>query len=222
MPTAKSGYKLKNGSKVPGVTTILSRFKESGALLFWAFEQGKCCERGEIAGLYDKRDSAAEAGTLAHAMVESHINWEPEMDLSAYPESVASAARQGYANYLRWESDNKIVVIKQEMQMISEKHAFGGCPDAIGIDSHGDRCLLDWKTSGGIYVDYLVQCAAYKILHEENHPDEPITGGTHILRFSKEGGDFHHHFFSDLSAAEDLFLLYRRAYEIDKQLKKRL
>ena len=222
MATAKFGYKLKNGEKVPGVTTILGRFKESGALMFWACEQGKAIERGEISSLYDKRNAAADAGTLAHLMVEKHINWEPEPDLSAYMPETAKFARQGYDNYLRWESDNKIVVLKQEMQMVSEKHAFGGCPDAIGIDSRKQYCLLDWKTGSGIYIDFLCQCSAYKILHEENHPDEPITGGTHILRFSKENADFHHHFFADLSEAEELFLLFRRAYDLDKQLKKRL
>ena len=222
MPTAKFGYKLKNGSKVPGVTTIIGRFKDSGGLLFWAFEQGKCCERGEISGLYDNRDAAADAGTLAHLMVEKHINWEPELDTSSYVPDVVKAAQQGYENYLRWESDNKITVVKQEMQMVSETHAFGGCPDAIGVDSRKQYCLLDWKTSAGIYIDYLAQCGAYRLLWEENHPEQPINGGTHILRFSKENADFHHHFFSDLTDAEELFLLFRRAYDLDKQLKKRL
>ena len=222
MPTAKSGYKLKNGTKVPGVTTILGRFKESGALMYWACEQGKAIERGEISSMYDKRDSAADAGTLAHLMVEKHINWEPEPDLISYPKETAKAARQGYENYLRWESDNKITVVKQEMQMVSEKYIFGGCPDAIGIDSRGQRCLLDWKTSSGIYIDYLCQCGAYRILWEENHPELPINGGIHVLRFSKESADFHHHFFLELSEAEEMFLLLLRAYQLDKILKKRL
>ena len=56
------GYRLKDGTKVPGVTTIIGRFKDSGGLLWWAFEQGQAAERGEINSLYDKRDAAAEAG----------------------------------------------------------------------------------------------------------------------------------------------------------------
>ena len=33
------GYEI-DGEKVPGVTTVLSRFKESGALMYWAWKQG--------------------------------------------------------------------------------------------------------------------------------------------------------------------------------------
>ena len=73
MPHPKGGYKLKDGKGVPGVTTIIGRFKESGGLLYWACEQGKSIERGEISNLYDKRDEAGESGTLAHEMVESYM-----------------------------------------------------------------------------------------------------------------------------------------------------
>ena len=70
MPHPKGGYKTKDGKRVPGVTTIIGRFKDSGALLWWAFAQGKSAERGEISSLYDKRDEAADNGTLAHELVE--------------------------------------------------------------------------------------------------------------------------------------------------------
>ena len=55
MARPKGGYRLKSGESVPGVTTIIGRFKDSGGLLWWAFEQGKAFERGEIHGLYEKR-----------------------------------------------------------------------------------------------------------------------------------------------------------------------
>ena len=222
MPHPKGGYKLRDGTKVPGVTTILGRFKESGGLLHWAFEQGQSCERGEISDLYDKRDEAASAGTLAHSMVERHINGEDLPDLTTYSNEVAAAATQGYENYIRWADDNRMVIVDQEMELVSERYAFGGCPDAIATNSKSQICLLDWKTSSGIYVDYLCQCAAYKILWEENRPEQPITGGIHLLRFSKENADFHHHFWNDLSEAGELFILLRRAYDLDKKLKKRI
>ena len=55
MAHPKGGYKL-DGKRVPGTTTIIGRFKDSGGLLYWAFEQGKAAERGEIEKLYDRRD----------------------------------------------------------------------------------------------------------------------------------------------------------------------
>jgi len=78
MARPKSGYKNNAGKRVPGVTTIIGRFKDSGGLLWWAFEQGKSAERGEINSLYDKRDEAAASGTIAHELFELHIRGELE------------------------------------------------------------------------------------------------------------------------------------------------
>lgn len=223
MPRPKGGYKLQDGSSVIGVTTITGRFKDSGGLLYWACEQGRAIERGEISKLYDKRDSAAEAGTLCHDMVEAHIKKEPVPDLSKYPEKIAKQAQQGYENYLEWEQNSNIKIILTEPELVSEKYKFGGCPDAIGVDSRGRLCIPDWKTSSGdAYVDYLLQLAAYKILWEENNPDKPITGGFHLCRFVKENADFHHHYWSELEDAKEMFLHLRECYELDKKLKKRL
>ena len=220
MPHPKGGYKLKNGQKVPGVTTIIGRFKDSGGLLYWACEQGKAIERGEISKLYDKRDEAADAGTLAHACVEAHINGLPLPEL---PDTdIGKAALQGYENYIQWAENNRIKITAQEMELVSEEFAFGGCPDAVGVDSQGRLCLLDWKTSNGVYQDYIIQLAAYRHLWEANNPDQPIAGGFHLCRFSKERADFAHHFWSELDEAWEQFKLFRRAYEIDKILKKRV
>ena len=221
MPHPRKGYKV-DGKAVPGVTTIIGRFKDSGGLLYWAFEQGKAAERGEIANLYDKRDEAAESGTLAHSLVEAHIHGEPEPDLSAFSEEIKGQAKQGYENYLQWQSDNKIEIIYQEMELVSSEFLFGGCPDAIGKDSRGQLCILDWKTSNGVYQDYLIQIAAYRHLWELNHPDELLTGGFHLLRFSKEHADFAHHFWSELDDAWEQFKHFRASYELDKKLKKRV
>jgi len=219
VPHPRQGYKNKQGKRVPGVTTIIGRFKDSGGLLYWACEQGKAIERGEISNLYDKRDEAADAGTLAHSLVEAHINGLP---LPGVPDNdIGIQAKQGFENYLRWAEDNKIQIIKQEMELVSEEYQFGGCPDAMGIDSQDRLCILDWKTSSGLYVDFLLQIAAYVLLWSENHPDQPITGGHHLLRFSKDNADFHHHYWTELDDAKRQFILFREAYEIDKRLKKR-
>ena len=222
MPHPKGGYKLKNGQKVPGTTTIIGRFKESGGLLYWACEQGKAIERGEIKSLYDKRDEAADAGTLAHSLVENHIKKLPEIDLSKYPDEIIKLAKQGFENYLLWAANNKIKIIYQEIELVSEEFKFGGCPDGIGRDSQKNLCLIDWKVSKGVYQDYLIQLAAYKHLWEINNPKKLLTGGFHLCRFSKEHADFAHHYWSELDDAWDQFKLLRQAYDIDKKLKKRL
>jgi len=68
MPTPKKGYFLKDGTNVPGTTTIIGRFKESGGLIQWAYNRGK-----EGLKLYESRDKAAELGTIVHSMVEEYI-----------------------------------------------------------------------------------------------------------------------------------------------------
>ena len=220
MPHPKGGYRNKYGKRVPGVTTIIGRFKDSGALLWWAYSQGQANERGEISSLYDKRDEAADAGTLAHSLVEARINKAEFPDISSYPDEIQNLAQQGYSNYLQWEDNNKIEIVEQEIELVSDEYQFGGCPDAIGIDSNDRLCLLDWKTSNGVYPDYLIQLAAYGQLVEEC-TNYTISGGYHLCRFSKEHADFAHHYWSELDDAWEQFKLFRRAYEIDKKLKKR-
>jgi len=189
-------------------------------LLYWAFEQGKAAERGEISKLYDKRDAAADSGTLAHALVECHINNDPEPDVP--DNEIGKQARQGFENYLRWQRNNRIFIIRQEEELVSETYKYGGCPDAMGLDADKRLCLLDWKTSNGVYQDYLIQIAAYRNLWEENYPDRPITGGFHLLRFSKDHADFAHHYWSEVDDAWEQFKLFRKAYDLDKKLKQRV
>ena len=228
MAHPKAGYRNKDGERVRGVTTVIGRFKDSGGLLYWAFNQGKAAERGEIEKLYDKRDEAGESGTLAHSMVEANINGDdPGLVLVAYKyrdpaitHAIKRDAKQAFKSYLNWASMTKLEIVEQEMPMVSEKYQFGGCPDAIG-EINGELCLVDWKTSNGVYPDYLIQLAAYKQLWEENNPDRPLTGGFHLCRFAKSHGDFAHHYYPNLDEAWEQFKLFLKAYEIDKGLKKR-
>lgn len=228
MAHPKGGYRL-DGKRVPGVTTIIGRFKDSGGLMYWAYSQGQANERGEIATLYEKRDESAESGTLAHSMVEAYLTDGDEGqekftqacvdDPKITPETLESA-NNAYLAFYKWWLMTDMTIVEQEMGLVSTVHRFGGCPDAVGMVD-GELCLIDWKTSNAVYSDYLIQLAAYKILWEENHPDRPITGGFHLCRFAKQHGDFAHHYYPNLDEAAEQFLLFRRAYEIDKELKKR-
>lgn len=221
MPTPRKGYFTSSGEKVAGTTTIIGRWKDAGALINWAWKRGKDFPNEP---LYATRDEAANIGTAAHAMVEARIDGND-------PYSVASLAglttegrekaNKSFSAYERWASMSKLEVIAQEMLLVSDKYRYGGTPDAIGrLD--GQLCLVDWKTSNGVYSDYLLQLAAYKNLWEENHPDQLLTGGFHLCRFSKESGDFAHHFYDELDDAWECFKLLRLAYDLDAKLKKRV
>ena len=212
MPTPKKGYWL-GDEQLPSVTTILGRFKESGALIRWAYNQGKAG-----VDLYGQRDEAADIGTLVHSMVECDIHQQPHPEI---PPDWRGRVLSAYGAWQDWWQQSRLEIIATEMQLVSKRHKYGGTPDAIGRDPKGRVVLLDWKTSNGVYLDYLLQLAAYQQLWNENHPRKKISGGCHLLRFAKENGDFAHHYYPDLSEALDEFLLLTKAFKIDKVLKKR-
>lgn len=229
MPTPRAGYRLKDGTKVPGTTTVIGRFKDSGALVQWAYRQGREHESLAALGkpapnsLYEVTKAAADIGTVGHAMVEARIKGGDPFALETFcglSEGDQTKARSSFTAYESWASMSRLEVLEQEMTLVSEEHRFGGTPDAIGL-VNGQLCLVDWKTSNAVYMDYLLQLAAYRQLWEENHPDRPLVGGFHLCRFSKEHGDFSHHYYADLSDAWEMFKHLRAAYEFDFRLKKR-
>lgn len=217
MPTPKLGYKTKDGLRVPGVTTVIGRYKDSGGLLQWAFKQG---QSGAL-NLYDERDKAGDIGTLAHEMADEFIcGRDPMLVLDKCTEEQKPKVLQAYQMFREWFDQQRCEVISAEKPLVSELHRYGGTPDAVLRLPDGRLAMGDWKTSNGIYRDYLIQVAAYTILWEENG-NEPITGGYHICRFSKEFPDFEHRYYGELEGAKELFLMLRKAYDWDLSLKKR-
>ncbi len=202
MPTPKAGYFLKDGiTKVPGTTTICSAYKDSGGLIHWAWNQGK-----QGLDYRETRDKAGDIGTLVHAAIEAYIGGTPLPVLDEVSE-------RAYQAFLRWEGQNKILFIEQEIQLVSEEYEYGGTLDAVGI-ADGEHILLDWKTAKGLYKNHVLQLAAYAQLWNENYPEEPIERAW-LLRFSKTDGVCEPYFFT----AEDLmsyalkqFLAFREAY----------
>lgn len=221
MPTPRQGYFLHDGTKVPGTTTIIGKFKESGGLIQWAYKMGRehegLARQGKDAPrhLYDVVDKAADIGTQAHELVELHIA-EREIDFSTYDQK----AKDAFDAYLSWEGQSKLHIVEQEIMLVSEEYRFGGTPDAIG-EIGGELCLVDWKTSNSVYLDHLIQLAAYRQLWNENNPQRPLTGGSHLCRFAKDHGDFAHHYYPNLDEAWRAFVLMRELYDITAQLKKR-
>lgn len=211
-----SGYKNAAGDRIPGTTTIIGRFKESGGLLQWAFKQGQT----GAATLYEERDRAAEAGTLAHDFIECAIlGREKPVIPAGTSDEILAKAMNAFAQFEEWRDQTRIKIVATEKSYVSEALQFGGTVDAMGLNAKGQYVLLDWKTSNAIYQDYLVQLAAYALLLEECS-DYRIEG-FHLLRVSKENADFAHHYFGELEEGKTAFKLMRQLYDIDKNLKKR-
>jgi hypothetical protein len=206
-----SRYLTAGGKRVPSVTTILSRYKESGGLLHWAFQRGK----DGAENLYDK--TATDIGTLVHSLVEADIHGQPHPEI---PPEYEAKVISGYSAWRDWWAGTKYEVIATEVPLVSEIHQFAGALDAV-IKTPQGLMLADWKSSNAVYSDYLLQLAAYSILWDECRPEQPLQPGAHLMRFSKEHGDFEHRFFGDLTVEKELFLLLRKAYELDKSVAKR-
>ncbi len=207
------GYFALDKERVPSATTITSRFKESGGLLYWANNEGLAGRTLEDARAATSQ-SALGIGHLVHSMVEAHIHGDP------LPQVTSLQALASYEAWHYWWESNNFEVIATEIPLVSEEHRFGGTVDAILRDGKERLCIGDWKTSAGIYADYLLQVAAYGLLWNELN-EEQITGGFHVVRFSKEDGDLEHRHYAQLDDARDMFVLLRQAYELDKAVKRR-
>lgn len=217
-------YKNVAGKRLPSVTTILSRFKESGGLVHWAWNLG-------IQGIdYRKvRDSAADSGTFAHTMVEADIKDMPQpmiplldnMDQPARDELIEKweKAESAFTAYKEWRTQTQLKPEHTEVSLTCECHQYGGTLDTILVQ--GKRSLGDWKTSNAIYPEYLIQLAAYHHLALQNGLG-PIDGGFHLLRFSKAGGDFTHHFWANLDDAWKAFEHMRILYDLMDKIKERV
>lgn len=206
-------YRLKDGTRVPGTTTILGRFKDSGGLVHWAWKLG--CEGVD----YRRRtEDAGVAGTLTHELIEAHILGRDPV-LTGKGE-LLTLAQKGFQAFKEWAEGSRLEVTHTEVPLVSEQWRFGGTLDAVGR-LLGRLVLIDWKSSNRIYADYIVQVSAYRELWEEHFPDQRITG-IHLLRVGKEFGDFHHHSWpiEVLDLGWRQFRLLRQAYDLDAPLKR--
>jgi hypothetical protein len=212
MPTPSKGYWL-DGKRLPSVTTVLSRFKESGGLIHWAWNLGI-----EGKDYRDVKQAAADAGTCAHEMVECFIRGR-EFPAWGYSPEVLAPAEVAFGAFKRWAEQSNLKPEKTELALISRRFRFGGTLDAVTLA--GCLHLLDWKTSNSVYSDYLLQLAAYGHLWNENFPDLPVRG-YELVRFSKVEGDFGHYSFTSLNRELAEFLLLRKAYELDQVIRQRV
>jgi len=220
MATAKAGYYANDGRRLPSVTTVLSRFKDSGALIGWAHKLGlKGVDYRGVAN-----DEAA-VGTAVHEYAEALPGEVPAATLAR----VAEFAEEHRFSYDRatkavdaWRESARLDIQAREVPLVSETLRYGGTLDAIaGTSGWGYDEVVDYKSSKRIYADAIVQVAAYRALWNENNQEKPVRYGR-IVRFDKGTGDFEELLLSPetLDEAFELFVLYREAYDLVKRVEK--
>ena len=213
MPHPKGGYALEDGTKVPGVTTVLGGLGwNKNQLMWWAWSQGK-----DGLDFRSTSQTAADIGTVAHAMVEADIN-KQDIDLSGYPSEIVAAARPAFAAWRAWAEGASCTIVATEAELVSKEHRFGGCLDAVAFIG-GKLQILDFKTSKAVYTDHICQIAAYRQLWNENRPSEQLEPGGYILRIGKDGGFAAHYYTQE--ALDDGWMVFLHARELH-DLRKRL
>jgi hypothetical protein len=234
MGTPSGGYYNAAGIKVPSVTTVISKSDDKSALIKWGYKQG--LEHGRLRALgqpaprdlYDVSQKAADAGSIAHDLIEYHVlnDKDPTPEIVAEHEHWAKAdeavrqrARNCYGQYLRWRKQTNIVIDRTETGGVSELYQYGGTYDGFGHNSDGEPVLIDWKTSNAVYGSMLIQLAAYGQIIRETRGIE--VKEYHLLRMAKESADFAHHSYIVMADELRAFILMRELYDLTFKIGKR-
>jgi hypothetical protein len=174
-----------DGKPVQGVTTILNKGLPKPQLVYWSAktvaeyvadnfdtvnELRSMGREPMVAALkstpWESRDKAAARGTEVHALAEAIMHGNEAQvpgELSGYV--------QGYVQLIdAWQ----IVPVLTEKVIGNRTWLYAGTFDAIvdiGAGPYaGQRMLLDWKTSKGVYPETACQLAAYQ--HAEFYMDD--------------------------------------------------
>ena len=172
---AHTVYKLADGTRVPGATTITGLLNKPH-LVRWANKLG-------LEGIDSSKytDETAAVGTLAHALVQAHLQGET-LDTTMFSPTQVDLAENAVLSYLEWEKRHKIEPLICEVPMVSEKLRYGGTVDCY-CRLDGVPTLIDFKTGKAIYDEYFVQVAGYKnLLMEHGCPVERVQ----ILRIGRD------------------------------------
>jgi len=210
MPT--TDYTVKDGTRVPGVTTVLGNLGwNKRALMLWAFKCGK-----EGKNIDSVRDEAASAGSIAHYFCECFLRNQP-VDRSTFKDASDREWELGegaFNSFMEWYNDDHWETILIEPHLISETHRFGGTPDWVARRASNQKVyLFDFKTSRAVYDDHKIQLSAYVNLLKENNHD--ITGGACVIQLGRFSDELAYHWFS-LEKLEPYWQVFQHLLGIHK------
>lgn len=201
-------YRLRSGTLVPGVTTVLNLL-DKPAIHFWI---AKLTREGQ--DWTKVRDQAADIGTISHYLILCDLRHETP-DLSDYAQADIEKAHNALRSYHAWKSHNDIVPIGVEESLVSEKWGYGGTFDLYAT-VNGAATIIDFKTSGALYADYSTQIAAYCELVKEN---KGVMPQGKLIRINKANNDdFESKTVDMLDKRFELFRHLLRVYTLQKEL----
>jgi hypothetical protein len=214
---AHQKYFVKDGTQVPGCTTVTGVMDKSGALTYWAWNLGM-----QQIDFRTFRDELATIGTLAHYFIECYL-LGCKAELGDYTENQIEAAKKCFMKFTTWMISRNVKkedFAVTEGQLVSEKHRFGGTIDIAAV-VNGVPTLIDIKTSKAVYGEMKTQVAGgYRLLCEEAGYGVEQTIILRIGRDDKEG-------FEEITVGKEesdlhvkRFLTCLELYKINKQIGK--
>lgn len=200
-------YKLKDGTLVPGVTTVLGVLAKP-ALIPWANGLG-------LNGINVREyvDVLALVGTIGHDMICCHnkgVKFEP----GDHPKDLIDKAENCFLSYLSWEKQHKVEPILCEAALVSEEFGFGGTVDMFA-NVDGIPTIVDYKTGKAIYPEHVYQVSAYRHLLQINFYEVNAVRILQIGRSEDEG--FSEKVVTDTSREWELFKHALTIYRLQKK-----
>lgn len=210
---AHTRYKLPDGKRCPGVTTITGQLGWNKQILVnWANKKG-------LEGINTSKyvDDKAEIGTLAHKIVTDSLLGNTTCT-DDYSMNQIKSAQNSADSFFNWARGKEIEPILIETPLIYERLKYGGTPD-IYAKIDGEYELIDLKTSSRIYDEMVIQVTAYNmLLWEHGHSIEK----TRILNIPRTSGEsFIERDITNeaMNAAWEIFIKLLGIYKLKKELK---
>jgi len=162
---AHQQYQVRDGTLVPGVTTVLSVLAKP-ALVPWAWKLGR-----DGIDLAKYVDDKADIGHLAHQMILDYFRDEKTVT-DDYSKNQIDAAENAFLSFLEWAKGKRINPLMIERPLVSEVYRFGGTPDLVA-EIDGELAVVDFKTGRGLYEEHWIQVAGYYALLGEAMGETP-------------------------------------------------
>lgn len=156
----------------PSVTTILSIVNKP-QLDIW---------RGKLGNEEADRlmNEAGDIGTAVHDGIHA-------MNMGGLPDDPLPLVSEILHTYANWAQANIEEILHVEEPVYSHRNRFAGTPDLICRMNGDERlCLIDFKTSKGIWPEMELQLAGYSIAVCEEHTEKYQNMRRLIVRLDKE------------------------------------
>lgn len=168
-----------DGKDVPRVTNISGMLPKPW-LYFWYGKHGtkKCKAISQ---------KALRFGAVFHRLAQLRMDGQ-KVNIKQHQKPM----RGCYHAFIKWRKQHIFGHVEAEVILHNQKYGYAGTAD-IAATIDGKVGIVDWKTSKDIYLEHLLQVAAYMVTFKEMTGVTPDFGGVLIV---KKNGKFLYYQFS--------------------------